>query len=118
MNMSVKYYLRKPNEHKIFNAEKDKIKDFVKKVKNGLEQSNIEYCRFGLLDFKNSLVNELNEPNDIHIANTVGTKTVKWFHDEKFIRDKVNNEKYVIYDEYDRPYTLDDFFTEIKEMLS
>jgi len=68
--VSMRYYLVNMNEfaqykHKIF-----QIKQFVKMVENGLKQHNIEYNMLTIVDLKNDLLYELNEPEEIDICKT------------------------------------------------
>ena len=114
--MGTRYYLIKGDDYNKYNHELNKIKQFVKLIEMQLKQNKIEHTSFTIIDFKNSLKNELIEPEEIDICRTSfpkGEFKVKWIYDEKSIRDKVNKERYIIQDSYERTYTLDEFFAKM-----
>ncbi len=117
--MSTTYYLVNKEQYNERKKELSKIKRFIERTKEELENSSIEYNDLVLFVLKSNLEDELFHIEEIEILRTswggekIGRK-VRWIKNQEYIDDMMRSGEYLLIDEYDEQYTLDEFYEKMK----
>jgi len=117
--MSTTYYLVNKEQYNERKKELSKIKRFIERTKEELENSNIEYNDSILFTLGSNLEDELFHIEEIAILRTswggvdIGRK-VTWIENQEYIDDIMRSGEYLLIDEYDEHYTLEEFYEKMK----
>jgi carboxypeptidase C (cathepsin A) len=117
--MSTTYYLVNKEQYNQRKRELGKIERFVEYCESELENRDIQYDDSVLHILKNGLEDELFYLEEIEILRTSWggekvSRKVKWIKSQEYIDDMMRSGEYLLIDEYDEQYTLDEFYEKMK----
>jgi hypothetical protein len=118
--MSTTYYLVNKKQYNQRKIESERIIKFVEHCEYELKSRNILYTDYVLTKLRFNLEDELDVVEEIEILRTswggakVGRK-VTWIKNQEYIDDMMRNGDYILIDEYDEQYTLDEFYEKMKQ---